>query len=143
MTITICGSSAFRQQMVEYQEKLEQIGHKVIIHPHYVQSVKEGRRDIMDRIDKGEHTQLKIENNYIKWYYNAIQNSDAVLILNFEKNGIKNYIGGNTLMEMGFAYVNNKKIFLINPMPDEAKYIDEIIALEPIIINKDLFKIQI
>jgi len=142
MTITICGSSAFRQQMVDYQEKLEKMGHKVIIHPHYVQFVKEGRRDILDRIDKGEHAQVKKENDYIKWYHKAIKDSDAVLILNFEKRGIKNYIGGNTLMEMGFGYVNNKKIYLVNPIPDEVSYRDEIEAMEPIILNQDLSIIE-
>ena len=96
----------------------------------------------MDRIDKGEHAQVKIENDYIRWYHQAIKSSDAVLILNFDKKGIKKYIGGNTLMEMGFAYVNNKKIFLINPIPDESVYKDEIEAMEPIIINQDLSLIK-
>ena len=138
MKITICGSTTFRQQMVDFQEKLEQMGHKAIIHHHYVQFVKEGRRDILDRIEKGEHVQVKKENDYIRWYHRAIQDSDAVLILNFDKRGIKNYIGGNTLMEMGFAYVNGKKIFLINPIPDEVNYKDEIEAMEPIILAGDL-----
>ncbi len=138
MKITICGSSTFRNEMIEYKEKLEKMGQEIIVHPHYIQFVKEGRRDILDRIDKGEHAQVKKENDYIKWYYKAICASDAVLILNFEKRGIQNYIGGNTLMEMGFAYVNNKKIFLINPMPSDMPYKDEIEAVEPIVINGNL-----
>ena len=59
------------------------------------------------------------------------------LVLNFEKNGVKNYIGGNTLMEIGFAYVHYKKIFLFNPIPD-MHYKDELKAMEPIIINRKL-----
>ena len=143
MKITICGSSAFRQQMVDYQEKLEQMGHKAIIHPHYVQFVKEGRRDILDRIDKGEHAQVKKENDYIRWYHKAIKDSDAVLILNFEKKGIKNYIGGNTLMEIGFAHVNDKKVFLLNDIPEEGvSYVDEIKAMTNVVLNGDLNKIS-
>jgi len=65
------------------------MGQEIIVHPHYIQFVKEGRRDILDRIDKGEHAQVKKENDYIKWYYKAICASDAVLILNFEKRGIQ------------------------------------------------------
>lgn len=141
MKIVICGSSAFRQQMVDYQENLKKIGHEAIIHPHYVQFVRGGRKDILDRMEKGEHAQVKKENNYIKWYHKEIKNGDAVLILNFEKRGKANYIGGNTLMEMGFAYVNNKKIFLMNPIPDDASYKDEIVAMDPIIINQDISKI--
>ena len=141
MRITICGSSAFRNQMVEYKEKLDEMGHQAIVHPHYIEVVKEGRRDLLDRVEKGEHAQVKREGDYIRWYYNSIQNSDAVLIMNFEKRGVKNYIGGNTLMEIGFAHVNNKKIFLINPMPEEVSYKDEIEAMDPIVLNGDLDKI--
>jgi len=142
MKITICGSSTFRQQMINYKEKLEEIGHEAIVHHHYIQFVKEGRRDILDRMENGEHAQVKKENDYIKWYHKAIKDSDAVLILNFDKNGIKNYIGGNTLMEIGFAHVNNKKVFLLNPIPEEAPYVDEIKAMADVILKGDLSKIQ-
>ncbi len=140
MKITICGSSAFRHQMIDYQEKLEEIGHEIIIHPHYVEFVKNGRKDILDRISKGEHAQVKRENDYIRWYYQAIKGSDAILVLNFKKKGIENYIGGNTLMEIAFAHVLNKKIFLFNPVP-EISYSDEIEAMNSIVINGDLNKI--
>jgi predicted RNA-binding protein with PUA domain len=65
---------------------------------------------------------------------------DAILILNLEKNGIKGYIGGNTFLEMGFAHVLNKKIFLLNPI-SEMGYEDEIVAMKPVILNGDLDKI--
>ena len=141
MKITIIGSSAFRKEMVEYMEKLEEMGYEPIVHPHYVQSIREGRTDIMDRIAKGEHAQLKKENDYIMWYHDAIVGSDAVLVMNFEKREIANYVGGNTLMEIGFAYVNHKKIYLVNPIPTEVSYKDEIIAMDPVVINGDLSKI--
>lgn len=80
-----------------------------------------------ERVER-EHAAVKKENRYIKWYYNAIVSSDAILVLNFEKNGIANYIGGNTLMEIAFAHVNDKKIFLLNDVP-EISYRDEILAM--------------
>jgi uncharacterized membrane protein (UPF0127 family) len=52
--------------------------------------------------------------------------SDAVLVLNYDRKGIKNYIGGNTLMEIGFAHVLNKKIYLMNPIPEIEFYKSEI-----------------
>ncbi|KKP82103.1 MAG: hypothetical protein UR83_C0058G0016, partial [Candidatus Moranbacteria bacterium GW2011_GWF2_35_54] len=112
MKITILGSSAFREEKVRLYDELNKMGHEPIIHPHYIESVKEGKTEIMDRITKGEHAQLKIENDYIMWYYNAIVSGDAVLVVNIEKNGQKNYIGGNVFLEIGFAYVNKKKIFM-------------------------------
>lgn len=83
---------------------------------------------------------MKKKFDLIRWYYNSIFNSDAVLIVNLEKNRIKNYIGGNTLLEMGFAHVLNKRIFLLNDIPD-ISYRDEILAIQPIVINGDLNKI--
>ena len=70
-----------------------------------------------------------------------ITKGDAILVCNFDKNGIRNYIGGNTLMEIGFAHVNNKKVFLLNPIPEEVSYVDEIKAMTDLVINGDLTKI--
>ena len=141
MKIVICGSSAFRERKVQLFDELKGLGHEPIIHPHYIESVKEGKTEIMDRIAKGEHAQLKIENDYIMWYYNAIVSSDAVLVVNLEKNGQDNYIGGNVFLEIGFAYVNKKKIYLLNPIP-EIGYKDEILAMEPVVLGGDLGGIQ-
>lgn len=140
MKITICGSSKFRHEMVAYMEKLENLGHEVVVHEHYIKSVKGDMPELMERVNR-EHAVLKKEQGYIKWYYNAIKNSDAILVLNFDKNGIKNYIGGNTLMEIGFAHVNDKKVFLLNPIPEDVSYVDEIKAMADVILDGDLNKI--
>lgn len=59
---------------------------------------------------------------------------------NISKNGIENYVGGNSLIEMAFAHISDKKIFLFNPSPNMS-YKDEIEAMKPIILNKDLGRI--
>ncbi len=140
MRIVICGSSAFRKQMVEYRDKLKKMGLEAVVHPHYVEEAKGGMQDVIKRMEK-EHAAVKKEYGYIKWYHDAIVRSDAILVLNFDKNGTKNYIGGNTLMEIGFAHVNDKKIFLLNPVP-EIGYKDEILAMITAILNGDLSKIN-
>lgn len=130
MKITICGSSAFRKEMVQIKNKLLSLGHEPIIHKDYEgMEIKEG-------------AEAKVKYGYIKWYHNAIENSDAILVLNYDKKGIKNYIGGNTLMEMGFAHVNDKKVFLMNPIPEDVSYVDEIKAMTDIVVNGDLNKIS-
>ena len=133
MKITICGSSVFAKQMVAYRNQLIKLGHEVNLHEHYVKQAQGEMVDLIERMGR-EHALVKKEYDYIRYHYNEIINSDAILVLNFDKNGIKNYIGGNTLMEIGFAYVNNKKIFLINPAPEKVSYIDEIEAMEPIVL---------
>lgn len=140
MNITIIGSSVFAKEMVEYRDKLIMMGHENNLHEHYVAQARGEMKDMLDRMNK-EHANVKIENDYIKYHYNEIIESDAVLVLNFDKNGIANYIGGNTLMELGFAHVHDKKIFLLNPIPKMA-YSEEIEAVQPIVLNGDLSLIK-
>ena len=140
LKITICTSSTFKKEMVEYRDKLNKMGHKAIIHPYYEKLAKGEMPELMKRIET-EHSKVKKQYNFIKWYYDSIVNSDAILVLNFDKNGIKNYIGGNTLLEIGFAHVHDKKIFLLNPVPD-ISYKDEILAMYTDVLDGDLTKIK-
>jgi len=144
MKIYVLGSTTFVKEMVTAVDKLKDAGHDGWIHPHYVdyvhhQDLPHVRRNF-DHYAKGEAAQVKIENDYLRQHYKNILASDAILIVNLEKNGIKNYIGGNVLMELGQAYVNGKKIFFLNPIPD-MPYKDEIIAVSPVVINGDYSKI--
>jgi len=140
MKITICGSSTFRKEMVETKNKLLGLGHDPIVHKDYEEIVAGNKPELLEMIEN-EHAKAKKKYGWIKWYYNSIVNSDAILVLNFDKKGIKNYIGGNTLMEIGFAHVNNKKIFLLNPIPKDVSYKDEIEAMTDIILEGDLSRI--
>lgn len=70
-----------------------------------------------------------------------IQANDAILVLNFEKNGQKNYIGGSVFLEMFKTFDLGKKIFLYNPIP-ESMLKDEIIGFGPVIIYRDLTQIK-
>jgi hypothetical protein len=142
MKIYVLGSSHFRKEMVDYKNRLCDLGHKGDIHPDYEAFVRGEKQDIVKRWEKGERAAIKRENNYLQEHYQAILESDAVLIVNLEKNGIKNYIGGNVLIEMGQAYVNHKKIYFLNGMPTGLSYMDEIEAMDPICLNGDLSLIK-
>lgn len=69
-----------------------------------------------------------------------IARNDAILVCNFEKNGQPNYIGGAVFLEMFKAFDLGKTIFLFNPLP-ETPLRDEMIGLQPVVINGDLLKI--
>lgn len=96
---------------------------------------------LMGKTDE-EKEKIKLHQKYnmdaIREFWREMQGADAVLVLNYDKKGVKNYIGGNTLMEMGFAHVLNQKIFLLNPIPEINFYKTEIEAMKPVIINGDL-----
>lgn len=150
MKITICSSVDFTPQIIEVKKKLEQMGHTTNI-PYFTTKVMNGEmsfEEYMDAKIKGNgdiSLRQKQATDMIRRYWDFIKNSDAILILNLEKKGILNYIGGSTLMEMGFAYGHGKKIYLYNPVPNRSErihYVDEIIDMDPIVINGDLGKIK-
>ena len=70
-----------------------------------------------------------------------VNDNDAILVLNFQKNDHSNYIGGATFLEMYKAFELEKKIFLYNEIPQNILR-DEIVAMDPVIINQDLTKVR-
>jgi hypothetical protein len=120
-------------------------GHAVHL-PFYAMKILKGEvrhEDFMTEKEKSGDAKFResADVDLIKRYFKLIGESDAVLVLNPDKKGIANYIGGNTLIEMGFAYVLDKKIFLYNPIP-EMSYTDEIKAMKPMILDGNLDKIK-
>jgi len=141
MKIYVLGSTSFMQEMVAVKNQVCLLGHDGWIHPHYEAFVQGEKREHLARWNSGERAALKRENNYFHEHYKNILESDAVLIVNAKKNSIANYIGGNVLIEMGQAYVNHKKIFLLNGMPSALPYLDEIEAMDPVCLYGDLSRI--
>ncbi len=145
MKIVVCGSSSAKEAKVKLKKELQDLGHEVIIHPFYEKLVAGETVDpeYMAYINKNEHFVAKKKYGFIKWYYNKILESDAILVVNLDKGDIKNYIGGNTLMEIAFAHCNDKKVFLLNPIPERLSYTDEIKAMYDEILDRDLTKIPL
>lgn len=133
MKIVICASVAFSKEIVETKDELVKLGHEVVI-PENVEEYAAGKRKPETWQELAER---KIEGDLIRGYFEEIKNSDAVLILNYDKNGTRNYIGGNSFLEMGFAHVLQKPIYILNPIPEMA-YRDEIAAMKPNILDGDL-----
>jgi len=135
--IGIIGSMQFTEKMLEVKEKLAALGHEAFVTDLHTPFI--GKTD-----EEKEIIKIHQKNNLdaIREFWNKMQGADAVLVLNLDKHGIKNYIGGNTLMEIGFAHVLNQKIFLLNPIPEISYYKTEIEAVKPIIINGDLTLIK-
>ena len=137
MKIGIIGSMQFTDKMIEYRDELRDLGHDAFITDLHKTMIGKNAEEI-------ETIKLHQKNNLdaIREFWRMMQGADAVLVLNLDKNGIKNYVGGNTLMEIGFAHVLNQKIFMLNPIPDMPYCQTEIAAVKPIIIYGDLKKIN-
>ena len=124
-----------------YKFKLKSLGHTPIVHPDYETIVAGKNPKLLERMGK-EHGKVKKQYDYIRWYFNAIKKSDAVLVLNFDKKNIKNYIGANTFLQIADAFELGKKIFLINDLPDQNYIKDELEAIDFKILKGDLSKIK-
>lgn len=133
MKIVICCSISAAKKVMEVSNGLEEQGYVTVL-PRNIEKYAEG---VWGMENAHESTQNKIEGDLIRGYFEKIKNSDAVLVVNETKNGIENYIGGNTFLEMGFAHVLDKKIYILNGIP-EVSYEDEIVAMQPIVLNGDL-----
>ena len=147
MKITLCGSIAFYDKMLKIKRKLEKLEHQIDLPPLKVKD-KKGKLISVKQYYSQRKTETDDESwvwdrkaEAMRWHFQKIEWSEAILVLNYTKNNILHYIGANTLIEMGLAFYLNKKIFLLNPIP-EITYKEEILGMKPIVIEGDLEKIK-
>jgi hypothetical protein len=146
MKITLCGSILFIDEMFEVKHKLEALGHEVQLPlPELIDgngnalSVKEFYVT-RKKASLSDEWVWKEKARAIRAHFDKVVWSDAILVLNYDKNNIPGYIGANTLMEMGLAFHLEKKILLLKPVP-QITYQEEILGMHPVVINEDLSKI--
>ncbi len=121
MKIVIAGSMFFLKEFEEAKKVLEKKGHKVIL----------PKKDPLP-----EPIPISLKREAMNVFNENLKNCDAILIMNYTKNNKENYIGVNSLMEIGMAFILGKKIFLLNSPPEHTKH--EIDAIEAIILDGNL-----
>jgi len=114
------------------KQTLEKAGHKISLPNCFDDPGTEARYREMG---KKEHSEWKA--GMINHSEDVINRNDAVLVLNFDKNDQKNYIGGATFLEMYNAFRLDKKIYMYNDVPD-GMLKDEIEGFEPFILHQIL-----
>jgi len=120
MKITICGSMAFYKEMISIKKELENNGHEAKMPPTEIEDQNGNKIHIKDyykirkQANEKEQWVWDKKAEAIMWHFEKIDWGDAILVLNYDKNNIKGYIGGNTLMEIGIAFFLKKKIYLLN-----------------------------
>lgn len=131
MKITICGSMVFESDMQQAVRQLNELGYETE-KPNIVEG-----RVYTDNLD--ENADLK--RGFIDEHFRKIDGSDAILVINNTKHDGNGYIGGNTLIEIAYAYAQGLEVFLLNPIPD-VSYAAEIRGMHPIILDGDLSAID-
>lgn len=135
MKIFITASKSAYDKVAEIKTLLEQAGHKVTPPNGYNVPEQESQTK---QLSPEEYANWKSE--MIREDGRIIAAHDAILVLNFEKRNQPNYIGGATFLEMFKAFDLGKKLYLYNPIPNGI-LTDEIIGLQPTVINADLSKV--
>jgi hypothetical protein len=130
MKILLICSKVFYNKLLDFKESLEKLGHEV-----YMPNCWDCPETEAKYRGTTEHSRWKA--SMMRRSEETIKNMDAVLVLNYDKNGHKNYIGGATFLEIYEAFRNNKKIFFVNDIP-EGMLKDELIGFNPIIINDQI-----
>ena len=127
----------FAKEMVEAQKKLKELGYVTEV-PCDTQEFVNNHEMTTDNHE--ENYKWCIDNDIIRKCFDSIADSDAVLLLNYPKNGVNGYIGASGLMEAGLAYYLKKKIFLLYPPPPpkDVKSSHEILVMQPTILNGNL-----
>ncbi len=135
MKICICCSLTFTDEVLELTKKLEKLGHEVLL-PNSVITGAIHNPDFDPAAAKHANGA-----DAIRAHFDKIKKSDAILVCNYTKKGIENYIGANTFLEMGYAYGLRKPIYTLNPLPKYEYISDEVKALETICLDGNLSKI--
>ena len=136
MRVFIISSKAFYDRVPKFQKQLEEMGHHITLPNSIENPDKEGEMRMQGKEVHAAWKRERFAETAAKVAY-----VDAVLVLNFEKNGQANYIGGATFLEVYDAFIAGKKIFFFNPLP-EGMLFDELNGMSPILIQNDLSKVK-
>lgn len=106
--IVICGSMKVKDEILKTALVLQSRGYDVLLPEECLKNEPKAKssRAHFDRIVNNENK--------------------VVVVVNAEKNGIKNYIGPNTFAEIALAFYHNKRVYLLNDIYDPYK--DELIG---------------
>ncbi len=132
MKLFICTSKHLYDKINPIKDNLEQNGHEVTLPNSFDDPMKE---EEMKESSPEDHIEWK--SKMLRLQKEKVKENDAILVLNLDKNGQENYIGGATFLEIYMAFETNKKIFLYNDIPDN-NFKDELIAMNPTVINGNL-----
>ncbi|MBI4458191.1 hypothetical protein HY633_04470 [Candidatus Uhrbacteria bacterium] len=138
MRIGVIGSMHFTEKMLELRDCLAALGHDAFVTTLAAPFV--GKSD--EEKERIKITQ-KMHLDAIREFWRLMQGADAMLVANFEKNGVPNYIGANTFLEIGFAHVLGQNVYLLHAPPENSYIATELAAMRPIVLDGDLARLAV
>ena len=118
--IVLCGSKRFKEEILKLGEELNKKGYEAIV-----------PKEFLVPMNKKEHAMLHFKEI-------ANERTDALLIVNEDKEDVKNYIGPNSFAEIAMGFYFGKKVFLKNDI--YIPYEEELIGWGVIPLKGDIEK---
>ena len=137
MKLVICSSVAFYREVITIKNELVDMGIEVVL-PRTAERMESANDyDVTHFFQESDNwSEQKAE--LIRTHFEKIAAGDAVLVINNDKHGQEDYIGPNVLMEMAVAFNYHKPIYLLNKVPSDSSFADEINGMQPIELNGDI-----
>lgn len=141
--ITICSSASHYKSVLEVEKQLKKLRYKVKIPKtaRIMQKTNNFNLQTYKTWHKNKEDYKK-KAQLMKGHFKKVMEADAILVTNYEKNGLEGYIGGNVLMEMALAFHHKKPIFVLHSISERLPIKEEVFGLFPIFLDGDLNKIK-
>lgn len=136
MNIFICSSKAFYDRIAPIAKQLQEQGHEIELPNSFDNPLAEQQAK-----ELGKESHAIFKKTMFERSSRIIAACDAVLVLNFEKHGQANYIGGATFLEVYDAFRLGKKVYFYNPLPEGILH-DELVSMVTKVIEGDLTKLD-
>ena len=124
--IAFIGSVSFLEAMSEFAGQLEALGAEVRL----------PQPD--DRITGNNSQSLAAVREQNQFNAQRLEWADVAVIVNEPKHGRPEYIGPNSLIDMGAAFVLNKPMYTRYPVSDDSPYALEVAALTRGAVGTDI-----
>ncbi len=126
--VTICGSMAHKSKWLHIVDTLR--SHDLVI----------ATPDLSEETDwsaLNDNQIIERKGWLVRRHLANIAAAKAVLICNYEKKGVDNYIGSNCFLEMGAAFIYGKPLYILNGIPNQDNR-EELLALAPVVLNGEI-----
>lgn len=141
-TITLCASVVFYEHVNEIADALEEKGFDAVV-PKTAEKMRESGNYEVSSVktwyDNPDH--FTIKRALMDAHFAAVEQADAILVVNDKKHGVEGYIGPNVLMEMAVAYHLKKPIYILNDINKDLNVYEEVYGMNCQILNGKLEKI--
>jgi len=131
----IGGSMTFAKEMKQAKEILETFEYEVL--------VPVDTEHVIENPNKKEDVEFLKKLGAGRKDAEFVAKADALLVLNYEKHGIKGYIGPGAYRDLSVAWWLKKKIFFLNPYDENQNNQKcEMLGFDPIILHGRLERIK-